>query len=284
MSLFSQRRGLKPIRSVLQVDTMDSDLRNGLWNALSTSFFPPPPGTLSFLSEKPALKNLCQKLWVDYFKAPIDTLDSTWNRTHLRIRTYFYDCEWYEVYDIVEFVASNYEHYRTSSLFIANCNSVLEREKSAFRFVGGRITEITSKEEIAEIEEVLESSFLRPVTNHLGRALELLTDRKSPDYRNSIKESVSAVEAICNLVGGSSSATLGQALKELDKGSAVDMHPALRGAFDKLYGYTSDADGIRHALLTESNLQFEDAKFMLVSCSAFVNYVKAKSAKAGIKF
>lgn len=94
MSLFSQRRGLKPIRSVLQVDTMDSDLRNGLWNALSTSYFPPPPGAvLSLLSEKPALKDLCQKLWVDYFKAPIDTLDRTWNRTHPRIKTYFYGCE-----------------------------------------------------------------------------------------------------------------------------------------------------------------------------------------------
>lgn len=167
---------------------------------------------------------------------------------------------------------------------MSRCNSILEREQSAYRFVGERITEITSKEEIAEIEEGLESSSsLQPVANHLGRALELLTDRKSPDYRNSIKESVSAVEAICNLVQGSSSATLGQALKELDKGGAVDMHPALKGAFDKLYGYTSDADGIRHALLLESNLQFEDAKFMLVSCSAFVNYLKVKSAKAGIK-
>lgn len=62
----------------------------------------------------------------------------------------------------------------------------------------------------------------------------------------------------------------------------VDVHPALRGAFQKLYGYTSDADGIRYALLEESNLDFEDAKFMLVSCSAFVNYLKAKAAKAGL--
>lgn len=60
------------------------------------------------------------------------------------------------------------------------------------------------------------------------------------------------------------------------------MHPALKGSFEKLYGYTSDAEGIRHALLDEPNLDFEDAKFMLVSCSAFVNYLKAKAAKAGI--
>jgi len=52
-------------------------------------------------------------------------------------------------------------------------------------------------------------------------------------------------------------------------------------AFDKLYGYTSDADGIRHALLEEVTLDFDDAKFMLVACSAFVNYIRAKVPGAG---
>ncbi len=36
------------------------------------------------------------------------------------------------------------------------CNNVLERELSAYRFVGGRITEVSSKVEISEIEEALE--------------------------------------------------------------------------------------------------------------------------------
>ncbi len=40
----------------------------------------------------------------------------------------------------------------------------------------------------------------------------------------------------------------------------------------------------RHALLDESDLDFEDAKFMLVSCSAFTNYLKGKVIKAGIDF
>lgn len=53
-------------------------------------------------------------------------------------------------------------------------------------------------------------------------------------------------------------------------------------AFSKMYAYTGDAEGIRHALMEETNLGFEDAKFMLVSCSAFVNYLKAKAARAGM--
>jgi hypothetical protein len=52
------------------------------------------------------------------------------------------------------------------------------------------------------------------------------------------------------------------------------MHPALRTALGKLYAYAGDADGIRHALSGEgSNASFDDAKFMLVLCSALVNYL-----------
>jgi hypothetical protein len=42
--------------------------------------------------------------------------------------------------------------------------------------------------------------------------------------------------------------------------------------------------GIRHSLLDNaSTVTFTDAKFMLVTCSAFVNYVKGKVAELGIK-
>jgi hypothetical protein len=126
----------------------------------------------------------------------------------------------------------------------------------------------------------LEGPF-KPVNAHLKKALDLLSDRKKPDYRNSIKESISAVEAICNLITSNTKATLGQALKEIEE--KAKLHSALKKAFNSLYGYTSDAEGIRHALLDESSLDFEDAKFMLVSCSGFINYLKVKASKTGIK-
>ncbi|MGR6868629.1 AbiJ-NTD4 domain-containing protein, partial [Acinetobacter baumannii] len=54
------------------------------------------------------------------------------------------------------------------------------------------------------------------------------------------------------------------------------LHPAFKKALTSLYGYTSDSDGIRHALLDESTISYSDAKYMLVSCSAFINYVIGK--------
>ena len=88
------------------------------------------------------------------------------------------------------------------------------------------------------------------------------------------------MESICRIIVGNDKPTLGDALKAIEK-KGFPVHPALKEAFNKLYGYTSDEGGIRHAEgLTESDVSFEEAKFMLVSCSAFVNYLLAKMAKS----
>jgi hypothetical protein len=101
-----------------------------------------------------------------------------------------------------------------------------------------------------------------------------LSSKVNPDYRNSIKESISAVEAMARVVTGDQKATLGDALKTLETRGAL--HPAMKEAFSKMYGYTSNAEGIRHALVSESNVTQADARYFLVVCSAFVNLLKAQ--------
>jgi hypothetical protein len=259
---------------------MDVELRNSLWNVVIGFYM----GNLDDIRRLTNFIALSKRLWCNYFKYPLDTLPKYEKDTYKEIREYFFTCEWYEVYDFIEFVANNYpdDYNQVTPRFIDSCNNILERELSAYRFVGGKITQITSKEEITEIEEALEATEpLKGVNIHLKCALDKLADRKSPDYRNSVKESISAVEAICKLITKQEKATLGEALNKIE--DKVSLHPALKNAFCSLYGYTSDADGIRHALVDEPNLDFEDAKFMLVSCSAFVNYLISKASKAGIK-
>ena len=286
MTLFSQRRGIKPIKNIVQINDIDTDLRNGLWNALTVYYWDKANSDIMggyYLSLNQPLETLFKRLWHDYFKKPLDTLSNNWDKTYQNARNYFFNCTWFEVYDFIEFIGNNYPDKSVNEEFINFCNRILEQELSAYRFINGKITQITSKEEITEIEEALEiTKSSKPVSLHLKSALDLFADRKSPDYRNSIKESISAVEAICNLIAKDTKATLGQALKEIEK--KMTLHPALKKAFDNLYGYTSDAEGIRHALLDEPTLDFEDAKFMLVSCSAFINYLMTKSLKSGIKF
>ncbi len=192
--------------------------------------------------------------------------------------------EWFSVYDFIEFTIQAYSLPKTLAKHLTiSCNHILERELSAYRIVGTEITQITDKNEVKEIEEGLAKSAILPlksVSIHLTTALSLLSDRKSPDYRNSIKESISAVESIAQIISGEHKAELGKALKILS--DKIGLHGGLKAGFSSIYGYTSDEGGIRHAMSDEKEICFEDAKYMLVACSAFVNYLIVKADKAGI--
>ncbi len=146
--------------------------------------------------------------------------------------------------------------------------------------IDGEFVKITDEPELEEIQTAVHSPF-DSVDTHIQKALTLYSDRKQPDYENSIKESISAVEAMCCIITGltGGQATLGAALKKLED-NGVEIHGAMRSAFSQLYGYTCDQGGIRHGGIDFTNAPEEDARYMLVTCSAFVNYLKDKYAKA----
>lgn len=79
---------------------------------------------------------------------------------------------------------------------------------------------------------------------------------------------------MARIVAENPKATLPDALKALERGDRL--HTALKDGFVKLYGYSSDEQGIRHAMLDEPNISAADARFFLLSCTFFVNYLKAQ--------
>jgi hypothetical protein len=272
---FSHRQGLKPIRQVLQLDSMDGDLRNRLWNVLRDSF-PSSEGGYSFSYRDNAyLLRFCRTLWHEYFKQPTDSIPEWPNQAISYIRKYFFDCKWNEAYDLIEFVVATSSSSYNSQRF----NEILASELSAYRFVAGKLVPVSSEQEKQTIERAITqtSSAYSTTSEHLQQAVTLLARKPAPNFRNSIKESISAVEAVCAVITGDPKATLGQALKVID--AEAPLHGALRSAFEKLYGYMSDADGIRHALMEDAKLWQEDAIFMLVACSAFISYVIAKQTR-----
>jgi hypothetical protein len=276
---FSERYGHRKVRDVIQIDSMNEELRGSLWSVLhlhiweevSLDSYTRP----RFMHSNAKIADLVRRLWFSFYKKPLDTVPDDWPKLIGMLRREFFEYEWFEVYDFIEFVAENYPFPDVAS-FTSACNFILEREGSAYRFVDTVVTRITDEEEVAEIEKAVES--IEPVRTHLQRALELLSDRKNPDYRNSIKESISAVESLVATVLGQRG-TLGQLVKKLE--DEAGLHPALKSALSSLYGYTSDEDGIRHAILEQTSIGVEDARFFLVICSAFANYVNAKVPSVG---
>lgn len=267
---FSEREGITQIRDSIQIEGMDSFLRNKIWNAYYNVII------LEFRN----FNQLYDKIWEDFFNFRIDERPDNSTLT-AEIKHHFLNKKWYEVYNLVEFIASyevDYNQVRNSVhhiRFTERCNKALTEGGSAYRIISREVTLISDQVEINSIQEALKSKF-SGVTEHLENALRLLSERENPDYRNSIKESISAVESICRIITNES--TLGKALKSLED-SGVQIHRQLKNTFDKLYLYTNDkTTGIRHALMEEGySPDFDEAKFMLVSCSAFINYLKSKS-------
>ena len=278
MPSFSQRLGYKPVEKIFQRERMDEALRVRLWNLLKLHVWNRFARARHSESENARdVERLVKHIWFNHLGWDLDAIPSmatTYsfsNGAYQSLKGYFSACKWFEAYDFLE-VVSEFNSDLLGNRGRVALNDALTLENSAYRFVGKNIVEVTDKTEINAIEDGLSDAHSL-VKQHLEAALRMLSDRASPDYRNSVKESISAVESACKLVTGNSKATLGDALKRIES-----LHPSFSKAFQALYGYTSDASGIRHALVEEPVVSYADAKFMLVTCAAFVSYLKVAAS------
>ncbi|WP_034041355.1 AbiJ-NTD4 domain-containing protein [Wocania ichthyoenteri] len=275
---FSERLGYKSIKQELQFEIIDIELKNSLWTIFLDNYINKLERK-NYTTGRKELYIYTYSLWLNFFKLPIDTSpisqDQYVSKDSLinHIRKFFFSdkTEWYEIYDLIEF-SGKYSKGDYFELF----NKIFEREKAGYRFLNSQIVPISSKEEIQAIEDAISNNdSFKSVKTHLETSLKLLSDKQNPDYRNSIKESISAIESMCKIFIGDDKSTLGQTLKKLENDG--HLHPALKKAFSSLYGYTSDDAGIRHALIeSDREIDFYEAKFMLTTCSAFINFLKSR--------
>ena len=286
MRLFSHRKGLKPLEKSIQRDSLDEETRNRLWSVLKAYVWDKGKGDSSYDREARFVEMLLSTMWFSYFKKPSDTQPPLYPGGYYQGQSYynllredFLRGEWNEVFDLIEFILSGWHHQNAEKL-CSGINNVLTEENSAYRLVSGQFVEITNDSEVQEVDAA-SSTGLDGVSTHITAAVKFLSDRKNPNYRNSIKESISAVESLFKVLTKNKSATLSDGLKEIK--SAIHVHPALISGFEKMYAYTSDEGGIRHAIFDSDKTSFSDAKFMLVSCSAFINYVVGKWSENGKK-
>lgn len=127
---------------------------------------------------------------------------------------------------------------------------------------------------VASLNE-LNTAGLTGSASHLRKSAECI---KRSEWADSIRESIHAIESVARQIAPKKSHTLAQALKSIDNDGSL--HPALIEACKRLYGYTSDEHGIRHALLDrkDSKAGGDEALFMLGACASFASYLWRKHA------
>lgn len=271
MARFSERYGYEKPREVIIREQINEPIQNSLYNWI-TKIYDDNCYTPQFNQW-----NVERYIWIFFLNQRIDRFNS---RDDI-IRSYILDDSniWYKKLDLIELFYSLIRHASPRvNLYIDYLNAEFQRHNFAYRMVDGHIVEITGEEEIKSIEYSLTIP-IDGVKTHLQTALKHLSaSQGEPDYRNSIKESISAVEACCRDITGES--TLDRAITKL-KNKGVAINAQMETGFKHLYYYTNDQKtGIRHALMNDANVPTSDeAIYMLVACSAFINYLTKKGIK-----
>jgi hypothetical protein len=231
VSKFSERLGFVPMKVDLGVRDMPVSLQNGLWDATKLFYL---DGDLEFFGGgevklKRQLRYIADRLWFDFFR---DSLDNSPRRAHELIRgvkQHFYSANFYMPYDLIEYMANldekEADHVDFDS-YTKFCNNILERERSPFRFAGRSLVQVTSEEGRAAIEDAVTQDISVAVSRHIKRAAELYSDPTAPDYRNSVKEAISAVEAAVRFVSGRKSVGVEKPLQSVMDDFVV--HKAMR--------------------------------------------------------
>jgi hypothetical protein len=271
MGFFSERYGyVKPSEAII-VECMPQEVQNAIFNCLKLFY-----QQISFELIK-IQKDVC----AHFLNNKTDVF--AYNRSYDVIIPYLEnpDNEWYKKLDLIEFIINSLIrlHYsKIAGSFVSNLNLEFERLNYGYRIINNLVTPITAKEEVENIEEAVDNA-KDNIREHLNSALKHLSNKESPNYRNSIKESISAVGVLCREMTGEND--LGKALSALEKKQGL-LHPQLKTAFSSLYNYVNEKQsGIRHELMDVSRTYvptYHEAKFMLVTCSAFINYLKGKFA------
>lgn len=286
MSSFSKKQGYVT-GSKIQVESLSEQTRTALWNYLYSQIWEHWQSEPMFSSrnhENQIVELLVKHLW-QFIGGSLDSMrpfnPHREGGTYSTIKNTFMQSEWHEAYTMLEYILKYWpEQLGTpKTKAIKYINSTLENYSCPYRFFNDQILPLSDPTEIDSINKGL-SSGGNNVSRHLEKAVKLLSDFKKPDYENSIKESISSVEALVQHVTGDEKGTLGAMLKKMD-----GLHPSFEAGIAKLYGFAGDEAGIRHGTTKDPvmNITQADAKFFLVLCTGFINYINSKIAEGVIK-
>lgn len=274
MALFSERNNLVPDEQIIQLESANKKLRTSVFNALYVHMSLDDPYSWD--------ETLARQFWILLWRNPLDRFPNNPYEFGQILKQSLLSCEWFGVYDAIEFVinAQKDNYHRQWDDFQNVINSILEKERSGYRIINGLTAPIANDEELQSLEDSLKlPERFSGAGLHIQNAISQFSKRPNPDYRNTVKEAISAVESVAKVITGNDHASLGEALGILQNKEIA--HPALLEGWKKIYGFTCNEDGIRHGSMSgEIKVDYSLAKYMLVSCSAFSNYLIELDSKS----
>ncbi len=275
---FSQANGYENIPGPLNLEELPIEARIHIWNVFyenlnAAKFY---SYSMSATVLRSPWDNIFKSVHINHDHQPIDDLINKFHDITSELRNRIETNDFNKVFDLLQFIMRQPGCPRE---FIERMKGEFKRFKLAYIIDDGpppTILPAVTKEEgenLLESLATLREAGLNGGTKHLREASECINQG---DWAGSIRESIHAVESVARILDPKASENLGPALASIEKHGAL--HPALKNAFIKLYGYTNRKEGIRHALLNDdgTDVGMDEAVFMLGACASFTSYLWRK--------
>ncbi|HJV84147.1 MAG TPA: hypothetical protein VJ698_01625 [Noviherbaspirillum sp.] len=154
---------------------------------------------------------------------------------------------------------------------------LFEEEGLAFEFSDGLVRRLGRKHTVdvtTRAQVVLGDPRLASARKHYDKALQFFRSPSKPDYENTVKEAVCAVEAAGkSLFPGAKASTLGDLAKWLSSAKEVSVPKALIQTITGIYAYRSGGDGIGHGGSSGGAATMEVAEYVLAVCASQIIYL-----------
>ena len=292
---FSQAYGYEDIPGPLRLGELPREARTHIWNLFfqhikdckSTNVADwsrsvDSLGVMGSIDAGPWIggdwKEILFAVHLQFHERPWDEWDTEFRRVCKELRHEIETKPFNKVFDLIQFVL---RYSLCPPEFISDTKHTFAKCRLAYTIDFGpppTILPAATPEEggaVVDALGTLRQAGLDGSAAHLRKASERIN---AGDWAGSVRESIHAVESVARQLDPGAETTLGPALSALEKRGAV--HPVLKDAFSKLYGYTSDEQGVRHALLDQTKAQVgqDEAVFMLGACASFASYLWRRHA------
>ena len=277
---FSQRGGYEKLPPSLQLEELPGTARRAIWNVLYGQMEASRHFVVNAFLVRDPWRAVLRDLHSYHDNEPLDEWSENFNELTAWMRHRLETDPFNRLFDVIEFLM---RHEHCPREFTTGVAQVFRRFQLAYIIDSGPppviLPAATSEEgdELSRNLVELRTAGLDGCAAHLRTASRCIN---GGDAAGSVRESIHAVESVARQIDPRASKGLGAALTSLEQESAL--HPAFKQAISQLYGYTSDEQGIRHALLdkVEANVTIDEALFMLGACASFASYLWRKHKAA----
>lgn len=277
---FSVRQGYEPLPEAMRLEHLSDRVRIQIWNPIRSLLMDNSREDI-LLQETcftDAGERFVERVLGQVRNRPEDEINTGYEHTMKSIKSFVLQRNFNRVLDLVEIIGND---DACGEQFVEQSHGLFEFHAAPYRFDISRppfqFIPRGSKEQGEAIQravDALRQAQMGGASAHLRKAAEAMNDRR---HAESVGNSIHAVESVACLIDPKAAKTLSPALKSLQDRGVLN-HEALAKAFSALYGYSSNEQGIRHALLdrSEANVGLDEAMFMYGACASFAAYLVSK--------